>query len=305
MSERRSQADRRASSGRRASEKSDNTAGFANAAIAVCDELGKLTAPLLLQLDGGDISPRRLSLLAAIGELGSISAAAKYVGMTYKAAWDAVDAMNNLAGVVLIAAKHGGKGGGGAELTEAGKRLVGDINNIRDLQNRMLALVAAEGADESLWHSLKTIRRMNMRSSARNILSGTIESVDVGAVNTAITLRLIGDDRLVATCTQESVRAMSLTPGDRVEALIKASWVLLADGVDGASTTADNSLTGKVSRVTDGAVYAEVSLQLEGDNTLTAIVTMDSVKKLDIKPGRILTALINASSIIIHHGDSE
>lgn len=305
MSERRLQADRRTSSGRRASEKSENTSDYAHAAVAVCDELGKLTAPLLLQLEGGDISPRRLSLLAAIGELGSISAAAKYVGMTYKAAWDAVDAMNNLAGVVLIAAKHGGKGGGGAELTEAGKRLVSDINNIRDLQNRMLALVAAEGADESLWHSLKTIRRMNMRSSARNILSGTIESVEVGAVNTVITLRLIGDERLVATCTQESVRAMSLKPGDRVEALIKASWVVLADGVDASSTTAGNCLTGKVRRVTDGAVNAEVSLQLEGGNTLTAIVTMDSVKKLDIKPGRILTALINASSIIIHHGDSE
>ena len=304
MGERRHQADRRVSRDRRALDRSTQTGFFSDASIAVCDELGKLTAPLSLQLDGGDISPRRLSLLAAIGELGSISAAAKYVGMTYKAAWDAVDAMNNLAGVVLIAAKHGGKGGGGAELTEAGHQLVRDINSVRELQNRMLALVEAEGADESLWHSLRTIRRMNMRSSARNILSGVIESVDVGAVNSTITIKLIGDERLVATCTQESVKAMALKPGDRVEALIKASWVVLAEGIDANTTTAGNCLTGKVSRVTEGAVNAEINLQLQGGNTLTAIVTMESVKKMAIKPGRILSALINASSIIVSSEDT-
>lgn len=303
LKERRHQADRRLSQGWRESEVSASV--YTDAAIAVCDELGKLTAPLSLQLAGGSISPRRLALLTAIGELGSISAAARYVGMTYKAAWDAVDIMNNLAGVVLIAAKHGGKGGGGASLTEAGQQLVGDINRVRELQNRMLAMVAAEGADESLWHSLRTIKRMNMRSSARNILNGVIASIDVGAVNTAITIKLIGDDRLVATCTQESVQAMSLTPGDRVNALIKASWVVLADGVDAGSTTAGNCLTGKVSRVTEGAVNGEVTLQLKGGNTLAAIVTMESIRQLDIKPGRILSALVNASSIIINSGDAE
>lgn len=138
-----------------------------------------------------------------------------------------------------------------------------------------------------------------MRSSARNLLSGVIESVNVGAVNSTMTIKLIGDDHLVATCTQESVKAMSLAPGDRVEALIKASWVVLADGIDSGATTAGNCLKGKVARVTEGAVNAEVNLKLQGGNTLTAIVTMESVKSMDIKPGRMLSALINASSIIV------
>lgn len=305
MNERHKAADQQASTGRRTTDKPSHPGHYANASVAVCDALGTLSAPMSLHLAGGDISPRRLDLLAAIAELGSISAAAKYVGMTYKAAWDAVDAMNNLAGVILIAAKHGGKGGGGAALTDEGKRLVRDINNVRELQNRMLALITAEGADESLWHSMKTIRRMNMNSSARNLLSGVVESVEVGAVNTAVTIKLIGDERLVATCTQESVQTMALNAGDRVEAMIKASWVMLADGVDETSTTAGNCLAGKVSRVTEGAVNAEVNLQLAGGNTLTAIVTMDSLKTLAIKPGRTLSALINASSIIISKEVSE
>jgi molybdate transport system regulatory protein len=44
----------------------------------------------------------RIALLAAIRDAGSITGAAKAVGMSYKAAWDAVDTMNNLAGEPLV-----------------------------------------------------------------------------------------------------------------------------------------------------------------------------------------------------------
>ena len=79
-------------------------------------------APWHVRLGTGEISPRRLFLLQAIDATGSISQAAKQVGITYKAAWDAVDAMNNLAGQPLVVSQHGGKGGGGAHLTHAGIR---------------------------------------------------------------------------------------------------------------------------------------------------------------------------------------
>jgi len=44
----------------------------------------------------------RIALLAAIHQTGSITGAAKAVGMSYKAAWDAIDTMNNLAGTTLV-----------------------------------------------------------------------------------------------------------------------------------------------------------------------------------------------------------
>ena len=55
----------------------------------------------------------RIGLLAQIAESGSISKAAKAIGMSYKAAWDAIDIMNNLAGQPLVERTVGGKGGGG------------------------------------------------------------------------------------------------------------------------------------------------------------------------------------------------
>ncbi|HRJ61773.1 MAG TPA: LysR family transcriptional regulator, partial [Azospirillaceae bacterium] len=55
----------------------------------------------------------RVRLLEAVGREGSISAAARAVGLSYKAAWDAVDAMNNLFGRPLVGAQTGGRKGGG------------------------------------------------------------------------------------------------------------------------------------------------------------------------------------------------
>ena len=65
-----------------------------------------------------------MDLLAGIGTHRSIAAAAREIGMTYKAAWDAVETMNNLAGAPLVERSVGGRGGGGAMLTARGRKLV-------------------------------------------------------------------------------------------------------------------------------------------------------------------------------------
>lgn len=66
----------------------------------------------------------RIELLERIDETGSIRQAALAMGMSYKAAWDAVDAMNRRAGAVLVERKTGGSRGGGATLSSRGHALV-------------------------------------------------------------------------------------------------------------------------------------------------------------------------------------
>ena len=68
----------------------------------------------------------RIALLAAIRDTGSITSAAKAVGISYKAAWDAVDTMNNLAGEPLVMRAVGGKGGGATSLNRRGHAGVGE-----------------------------------------------------------------------------------------------------------------------------------------------------------------------------------
>lgn len=66
----------------------------------------------------------RVVLLERIHEHGSISAAARSMSMSYRHAWQLVDSMNRQSSQAVVESRTGGRGGGGAILTEAGKRAV-------------------------------------------------------------------------------------------------------------------------------------------------------------------------------------
>jgi len=72
----------------------------------------------------------RVSLLKAIETTGSLSKAAKSLGMSYKKAWSLIDAVNKRAEQPVTSTNIGGKGGGGAELTPYGKSLVSTFETI-------------------------------------------------------------------------------------------------------------------------------------------------------------------------------
>ena len=100
---------------------------------------------LSLRIDlesGGRIGPGKIALLESVAAHGSISAAARALGMSYTRGWDLVEAMNLIIGVPMVAAKAGGKQGGGATLTAAGERVV--------KQFRAIETAAAEAAAPGL-----------------------------------------------------------------------------------------------------------------------------------------------------------
>jgi len=79
---------------------------------------------LFLNFNGETLLCRgRLEFLEAVDELGSISAAAKKIGFSYRKAWSLVEKTNRAAGRNVIITTSGGQGGGGAHLSEDGKRL--------------------------------------------------------------------------------------------------------------------------------------------------------------------------------------
>lgn len=251
-------------------------------------------APWHLHFDGGDISPRRLHLLQAIATAGSVSQAAKQVGITYKAAWDAVEIMNNLAGEPLVNRQHGGKGGGGATLTDSGQQIVNLYERLSAMQAKWMASLAEADAD-----ILPLMRRMKMQTSARNTFYGTVETVKTGAVNAEVTLKLQGEDRMVATVTADSVERMNLKTGALAWALVKASWVILAKPGAQGQTSARNFLCGQVSRVTEGPVNVEVIVELKGGNTLAAVITHSALTEMKLSPGEPICALIKASHVLM------
>src|SRR5690606_9760733 len=103
-------------------------------------------------------SEKRMALLAAIDDEGSITAAAKKIGLSYKAAWDAVDTMNNLAGEPLVLRTTGGQRGGGASLTARAQELIRVYQLLHGEHERFMARLAAVNAHAS--HNLELIQHM-------------------------------------------------------------------------------------------------------------------------------------------------
>lgn len=78
-------------------------------------------------IEAGDkvlLGPGRVRLLKTIDETGSLSVAAKTVHMSYKKAWDLIDAVNRSAPQPVVTKSTGGKNGGGTILTPYGKELI-------------------------------------------------------------------------------------------------------------------------------------------------------------------------------------
>ena len=88
-------------------------------------------------LDGAvAMGPGKAELLEGIAESGSIAAAGRRMGMSYKRAWLLVEAMNAMFAGPLVGAAKGGAGGGGAVLTPLGQRMLAAYRGLENAANK-------------------------------------------------------------------------------------------------------------------------------------------------------------------------
>ena len=241
--------------------------------------------------------PGRIALLAQIAEQGSITHAAKAVKMSYKAAWDAIDAMNNLAGEPLVQRMAGGKGGGGTVLTQRGMQLVQNFRLIEREHHRFVAELSLQA--EGIADDFLLLRRMSMKTSARNHFAGQVTRVQRGSVNDEIEIEAAGGHKVVAIVTHESAEGLGLAVGAQAFALVKASSIVVVTDADKARFSARNRMTGTVSRLVPGAVNTEVVIDLAGGGSVAAIITNESSTVLALAAGTTATAIFKASSVIV------
>lgn len=110
---------------------------------------------LTIRLDfdaGRRLGAGKVALLEAIDKTGSISAAGRAHAMSYRRAWLLVDELNQLFAAPLVSAHHGGAKGGGAHLTDKGRRIVALY---REAEAKMRA--AAEGEISAIEHALAPV----------------------------------------------------------------------------------------------------------------------------------------------------
>lgn len=264
----------------------------------------KLTGKLMIDTAMGSfLGDKRIRLLEAIDKFGSISQAAKAVPISYKAAWDAVDDMNNVAPEPLVHRATGGRHGGGTELTAFARRLIAFYRALEQESQRALEQLSSnlqQSGVSDIADFRQVLRRMSMKTSARNQFAGLVERIKPGVVDCEVTIRLAPELELTAIVTGESAENLGLAEGRDVLAFVKASSIVLLLVGEEARVSARNRFTGTVAVIHEGPVNSEVAINLPGGrHVITAVITDASVKRLGLAVGQPATAVFKASSVFL------
>jgi molybdate transport system regulatory protein len=240
----------------------------------------------------------RIRLLETVARAGSISAGARAAGITYKAAWDALDAMSNLFGTPLLVTRAGGSAGGGATLTPTGIRVIEAFRRLEAEMARVLRDLEPDLAGTGVT-PLNLVSGFLMKTSARNALRGTIDSIVSDALSAEVAVTVSGDTTLHALVTQASLGELGLRVGRDVVVLIKAPFVVISTEPAMPAVSMRNRVAGVVRRCEISAVNAEVVLEIGDGKTLAATITAQSARSLGIEIGKPAWALFDAAHVIL------
>jgi len=255
----------------------------------------RIDALLALRSDGKFLVGRdRIKVLEAVAEHGSITKAAKAAGFSYKAAWDAVNAINNLLPSPAFVTKAGGRSGGGAEVTPEGRRLIATFHRLEDRLSSISSAIAEEGldgqADVLLWG-------LAVKISARNVFQAEVVSVRKSPVDVEVVLRISGEHDIHAIITNEAAVDLDLKPGRRVVALVKSPSIEV--GPPDASGQAHNRFLGVVTRRIDAERNSELLIDIGLGKTMTAVIPRRRLEVLAASEGCQVAAWFDPQSVII------
>jgi len=250
----------------------------------------KPKSPDLAEVLGHESTDKRIDILRRIGEGGSISEAARRAGVSYKAAWQAIETLGNLAGTPMVEKAVGGSGGGGAVLTPAGQRVLEAAALLDQARAGVLALLARGPRGQQAATGLAA---MALRTSMRNQFPCVVNTLRSTAGLVRVGLELPGGGLLFSRITRESAQLLQLQRGLHVLALCKATAVLVAPQIGPAG--AQNLVPGTVSRSSRSLRGGEVALQLAGGVSLVGFADAGP----PLKVGQTAMARIEESVVVV------
>jgi len=155
-------------------------------------------------------------ILEAVKTEESISKAARKVGMSYRYVWNYLAKLQKtLHEPVVQTYKGGRKGGGGAKLTALGENLLKEYKRVEAYAGEVLE-------DQEYWMAA------GLKISARNRLKGVVRGVEMGDVIAKVKLEIKSPAVITALISREAVDDLNIRVGDSVEAVIKATEVMIA-----------------------------------------------------------------------------
>ena len=199
-----------------------------------------------------NVVDKRIDVLQRIKQYGSISEAARSAGISYKAAWQAIETLSALAGEPLVEKTVGGNSGGGRLGDEAVLEASAALNKVR---NQILTDI--QGGESP---KLAALASVALRMSIRNIIPCVIEDIHGGMSMCKVKMKVCEGQYLRSSVTLESRQLLDLKEGKSVLALFKASAATVSKEKPDDSSRC--FLFGQVSRLPQKEKGGEVTLRL-------------------------------------------
>ena len=220
---------------------------------------GRADAAAHIESDGVAFESADAELLGAIDAAGSLNAAAERLGRSFAHAQRRIVELEDAFGP-LVERRRGGSGGGRSELTDGARELLARFER---LQAEFTGVAEA----------------------AQTVLSG----------------RVVEREGELATVETDAglVRALVPPAADAVEVWIRADAVTITtpeDTPEPAGTSARNRFSGTVSSVDRGTTVARVGVDIGAESPVAALVTIESVEKLGLAPGRAVVVTWKATA---------
>ncbi|OOF62527.1 TOBE domain-containing protein [Rodentibacter pneumotropicus] len=173
------------------------------------------------------IDPKRVRLLKEIQQCGSINQAAKNAKVSYKSAWDHLEAMNKLSPSPLLERNTGGKNGGGTVLTSYAERLLQLYDLLEKNQDHAFKILQDESVP--LDNLLTATARFALQSSARNQFFGRVARQRMMDSRCIVEVNIEGlPTPLQVSITTKSASRLKLMTEKEVMLMFKAPWVKMA-----------------------------------------------------------------------------
>jgi molybdate transport system regulatory protein len=155
-------------------------------------------------------------ILKHIQEYESLSRAAQKLGMSYRYVWGYVKSIEKVLGDKVLETFRGGKtGGGGARLTKLGVDLLDKYERMERRLNEVL-------------YDTKCLEVRGLKISARNRFKGKVIAVEKNGVTAKVKVEVTVPVVVTALISKEAVEDLKIKVGDMVEAIVKATEVMIA-----------------------------------------------------------------------------
>ncbi|MDP9898142.1 TOBE domain-containing protein [Variovorax ginsengisoli] len=252
-----------------------------------------MAIPRFIDALGHGMADKRIEILRGIARSGSISQAARESAVSYKAAWQAIDTLTNLAGVPLVARAVGGAGGGGAVLTAQGAHLL-DLAQALDVARQDVHARWSQREGGTAPHIDTALQRLSVRTSMRNQLPAVVASIATMGRIAHVVMHLGESGQVAARITQESAELLGLAVDMPVLALCKATAVRVMRAGDAASIEG-NRLAGTAASVEPGEGGDEIAVALPGGMQLVGFAPSGSA----LRKRQRVSAEVDASAVVV------